>query len=80
MAARSWKRCTTCDISTPVARIGWPDKFIEHATSNKDLQDKYGLNAATAVAKVNELLAEVAKATVESPKFRVLGAVDARPA
>jgi len=67
-------------ISTPMARIGWPDKFIEHATSNKDLQEKYGLNARAAVAKVNELLAEVDRATVEPRKFRVLGAVDARTA
>lgn len=43
-------------IQTPVARVGWPDQFLEHASSNKDLQDKYGLNAATAVAKVKELL------------------------
>jgi 1-deoxy-D-xylulose-5-phosphate synthase len=67
-------------ILTPVARIGWPDKFIEHATSNSDLQDKYGLNARTAVEKVNELLADIAKATVEPRKFRVLGALDAHPA
>jgi 1-deoxy-D-xylulose-5-phosphate synthase len=67
-------------ILTPVARVGWPDKFIEHATSNRDLQEKYGLNARVAVEKVNELLAEIAKATVEPRKFRVLGAVDAHPA
>ena len=64
-----------------MARDRLAGPFIEHATSNKDLQDKYGLNARVAVAKVNELLAEVSKATpLEPRKFRVLGAVDARSA
>jgi 1-deoxy-D-xylulose-5-phosphate synthase len=67
-------------IKTPVARVGWPDKFIEHATTNQDLQNKYDVNAATAVAKVNELLAEVNQTTAAPQKFRVLGAVDARSA
>ena len=63
-------------IATPVVRVGWPDKFIEHATTNKDLQDKYGMNSATAIAKVKEALA-----LVDQPKkFRVLGAADARTA
>jgi 1-deoxy-D-xylulose-5-phosphate synthase len=58
-------------IETPVARVGWPDVFIEHASSNKDLQDKYGLNAATAVAKVKEALADL-KNKADGQKFRVL--------
>ncbi|MGD0016939.1 MAG: 1-deoxy-D-xylulose-5-phosphate synthase [Verrucomicrobiia bacterium] len=66
-------------IETPVARIGWPDQFIEHATTNKELQDKYGLNATTAVAKINDLLAEVkGKTAASSKKSRAHGAVDAR--
>ena len=60
-------------IHTPVARIGWPDRFIEHASTTKELQDKYGLNAATAVAKVKELLAESPRAAA-SQVFRVLSA------
>jgi 1-deoxy-D-xylulose-5-phosphate synthase len=67
-------------ISTPVVRIGYQDKFMEHASSNKDLQDKYGLNSKVAVAKVNELLAELAASTGPSQKFRVLGGADARSA
>jgi len=43
-------------MNTPVARIGWPDQFIEHATTNQELQNRHGLNAATAVAKVKQLL------------------------
>lgn len=61
-------------IDTPVARIGWPDNFIEHASSNKDLQDKYGLNSKTAIAKVKELLLEASEKQVKPPQFRVLGA------
>jgi len=56
-----------------VARVGWPDNFIEHASSNKDLQDKYGLNSKTAIAKVKELLAESSDEQEKPQQFRVLG-------
>ncbi|MBI4327657.1 MAG: 1-deoxy-D-xylulose-5-phosphate synthase [Chloroflexi bacterium] len=39
-------------IATPVARIGWPDQFIEHASNVDCLREKYGLTAARAVAMV----------------------------
>jgi 1-deoxy-D-xylulose-5-phosphate synthase len=39
-------------ITTPVIQIGWPDQFIEHATTVDDLRKKYGLTAENAVAKV----------------------------
>jgi 1-deoxy-D-xylulose-5-phosphate synthase len=66
-------------IETPVARVGWPDKFVEHATSNQELQDRHGLNAPAAVSKVKQLLAERLPAAPH--KLRVLGAVaDARTA
>ena len=61
-------------IDTLVARVGWPDNFIEHASSNKDLQDKYGLNSKAAIAKVKDLLLEASQERVKSPQFRVLGA------
>ena len=67
-------------INTPVARVGYVDKFMEHASSNKDLQDKYGLNSQVAITKVNELLAEVAKSAGQPQRFRVLGAEHARTA
>ena len=67
-------------IDTPVARVGYQDKFMEHATSSKDLQDKYGLNSRVAAAKVKQLLAEVSKATAQPQKFRVLGTADAHTA
>jgi 1-deoxy-D-xylulose-5-phosphate synthase len=39
-------------ITTPVILMGWPDQFIEHATSVEDLRNKYGLTADSAVNKV----------------------------
>ncbi len=41
-------------ISTPVMRIGWPDQFIEHATSAGHLREKYGLTAAHAFKQAVE--------------------------
>ncbi len=38
-------------ITTPVIRIAWPDKFIEHASTVEYLREKYGLTAAHAVAQ-----------------------------
>jgi len=45
-------------IRTPVVRIGWPDQFIEHASSVDYLRKKYGLTADNAVALVNASLGE----------------------
>lgn len=45
-------------IATPVIRIGWPDQFIEHASSVGELREKYGLTSAHAVALVKSELAE----------------------
>jgi 1-deoxy-D-xylulose-5-phosphate synthase len=39
-------------IHVPVVRIGWPDLFIEHASSVDYLRQKYGLTAENAVAQV----------------------------
>jgi len=43
-------------ISTPVVRIGWPDQFIEHASTVDYLRTKYGLTVENAVAQVQRLL------------------------
>lgn len=67
-------------IDVPVARIGWPDKFIEHATDNKHLQDKYGLNAAAAIAKIRELLAESKPVQQVERKFKVVTGAHAHSA
>ncbi len=42
-------------LTTPVVRIGWPDRFIEHATTQDELRRKYGLTAEDTVARVKAL-------------------------
>jgi 1-deoxy-D-xylulose-5-phosphate synthase len=39
-------------VHVPVARIGWPDQFIEHASTVDQLRQKYGLTAENTVVKV----------------------------
>jgi 1-deoxy-D-xylulose-5-phosphate synthase len=43
-------------IATPVVRIGWPDKFIEHASSVDYLRQQHGLTSANAVGQVRAIL------------------------
>jgi 1-deoxy-D-xylulose-5-phosphate synthase len=47
-------------ISTPVVRIGWPDQFIEHATTQDELRRKYGLTIENTIAKVKAQFADTA--------------------
>jgi 1-deoxy-D-xylulose-5-phosphate synthase len=44
-------------ITTPVVRIGWPDQFIEHASTVDDLRERHGITVANAVTKVKALFA-----------------------
>ena len=46
-------------ITAAVVRIGWPDQFIEHATSPDELRRKYGLTVESIVAKVKAQFVEV---------------------
>jgi 1-deoxy-D-xylulose-5-phosphate synthase len=55
-------------IATPVVRIGWPDQFIEHASSVDYLREKHGLTAANALAKTKAILAERERKTQAGPK------------
>ena len=41
-------------ITTPLVRIAWPDKFIEHATTVDYLRQKHGLTVENLVAQVKE--------------------------
>ena len=43
-------------IPTPVERIGWPDQFIEHGNSNKDLRQAFGLDPQSIFDRVNQRL------------------------
>ncbi|MHB1310199.1 MAG: transketolase C-terminal domain-containing protein, partial [Limisphaerales bacterium] len=44
------------EIATPVVRVGWPDQFIEHATTVDYLRERHGLTAENAVRQVQALL------------------------
>ncbi len=57
-------------ISTPVVRIGWPDQFIEHASSVDDLRNKYGLTVENVLTQVR---ARVADQTVVKVNKSVVG-------
>ena len=46
------------NVTTPVIRIGWPDQFIEHASTQDELREKYGLTAANVVARVKAQFGE----------------------
>ena len=39
-------------ITTPVERVGWPDQFVEHATTVDYLRQKYGLTVNHVVERV----------------------------
>jgi len=43
-------------ITTPVVRIGWPDQFIEHASSVDYLRERHGLTVDRAVQLVKETM------------------------
>jgi 1-deoxy-D-xylulose-5-phosphate synthase len=44
-------------IRTPVVRLGWPDQFIEHASTAKHLREKYGLTAPALCERIQAALA-----------------------
>ena len=51
-----------CGITTPVVRIGWPDQFIEHASSVTYLRDKHGLTGANTARQIRQALGQAADA------------------
>jgi 1-deoxy-D-xylulose-5-phosphate synthase len=50
-------------VATPVVRIGWPDQFIEHASTQDELRKRYGLTVDNIMAKVKGQFAEPAQVT-----------------
>ncbi len=54
------------NVTTPVIRIGWPDQFIEHATTQDELRAKYGLSVENIVARVQ---AQFDEAPLKSTKL-----------
>ena len=49
-----------CGYPGPVVRVGWPDQFIEHASSVDVLRARYGLTAENIVAKARAQFGEAA--------------------
>lgn len=47
-------------ISTPLLRVGWPDQFVEHASTVDYLREKYGLTATAIVTRVKKQFSGVA--------------------
>jgi len=58
-------------LQTPVARVGWPDKFIEWASNNDTLRKRHGVTAQAGVEKVMAILRE----QKSDPRFQVVSAV-----
>jgi 1-deoxy-D-xylulose-5-phosphate synthase len=56
-------------VTAPVILFGWPDQFIEHATTVDDLRRKYGLTPEGLVAKVK---AQFAEAPAAAKLFQVV--------
>ena len=52
-------------VTTPVVRIGWPDQFIEHASTQDELRRKYGLTVENTVAKVKAQFGEAPTAAAK---------------
>ena len=50
-----------CGITTPVVRIGWPDQFIEHASSVGYLREKHGLTGANTAEKIRQALGQASE-------------------
>ncbi len=50
-------------VTTPVVRIGWPDQFIEHASSQDELRRRHGLTVENTVARVKAHFSDTSVAT-----------------
>jgi 1-deoxy-D-xylulose-5-phosphate synthase len=57
-------------VPTPVARVGWPDKFVEWASSNDVLRQRHGVTAKAGVEKTLAILKE----RQSDPRFQVVAA------
>ncbi len=53
-------------IVTPLIRLGWPDQFIEHASSVAHLRAKYGLTAENLVQWVETALSQKLQPSVHA--------------
>jgi len=49
-------------ISVPVVRIGWPDRFIEHGKVEQ-LRARYGISVEAALEKLSPYLKRISRAS-----------------
>ncbi len=54
-----------CGITTPVVRIGWPDQFIEHASSVGYLREKHGLTGANTAEQIRQARSQASEASAK---------------
>src|ERR1051325_8816400 len=59
-------------IRTPLIRLGWPDQFIEHASSQDELRRKHGLTVDNLVTRVKAQFAESQGQLVQTSPQRAL--------
>jgi 1-deoxy-D-xylulose-5-phosphate synthase len=45
-------------VTTPLVRIGWPDQFIEHASTQDELRKRYGITVENIIARVKAQFGE----------------------
>ena len=57
-------------ITTPVLRVGWPDQFIEHASTVEDLRQKYGLTPERIAKQVQQRLQTRTQTTSQTPTLQ----------
>jgi 1-deoxy-D-xylulose-5-phosphate synthase len=62
-------------ITTPVIQIGWPDRFIEHATSVQELRTKHGLTVENVLARVKAEFALADAPAEVTPQWATSGQV-----
>jgi 1-deoxy-D-xylulose-5-phosphate synthase len=54
------------DCPTPVERIGWPDKFVEHGSSVDILRAAYGLSTEDIIRRIKDRYKRLGAAAVEA--------------
>jgi 1-deoxy-D-xylulose-5-phosphate synthase len=54
------------DCATPVERIGWPDKFVEHGSSVEILRAAYGLSTDDIIRRIKDRCKRLGAAPVEA--------------
>ncbi len=58
---------SNAEITTPVERIGWPDEFVEHGDSDKDLRKRFGLDPSSIFNRVHLRIDRLSTANSKLP-------------